>query len=952
MFKVLDIPFSGTRLEGLTRSTTICEYRGNINSSGNLIDYSGKGHHLTPSATFSSIDSNIQDNKGNIIRSAYYNGTNYFSCAHHDDFNCFDANHTITALVRDDLITTTLGIFSHGQGGVSGIGLIINGVTYRATVSYSSGSGYVSVTNTSTISQKIIYIIQIVRSSDISTLYINGTAGVPLSVASYGIDVSRTFYLGANDGANTNVATIPYFRIDTEALSTTELAFERDYLSGCVIGIPSIFNKTNSVLSSNKKYWTFTRSTIAYNTLNNRSLIGVGPNIPRIDSDKSLLLEKSTTNYTLHSSDLTDGFKESRPAGDANVNWQSCASDYDGSNLIVGSISYLYTSSNYGLTWTERQPAGAVTKRWSAVASDDDGSNLIACVGVSAGRAYLSIDSGSTWNEATPAGAADMDWRDAAMDSDGSVIVLAAYGKRLWITTNSGGLWSELRPSGVDADYNWFTCCCDSDGSVIYAGIANGRLWVSTNTGSTWTETRPAGDANKNWSNIKCSADGSIAIASVDASGRLYVTTTTGAAWSEVRPNGDAGFNWRALAISADGTIMYAGTDAGLSFKSTNSGTTWTQIYPTGTTGFAWRKFSCSKSGHCLVAPTYSSGRLWINPWGTPGLYNISTNGKIFDDANQIMDGIIGDSTDTIHGVAQAITLTANPFTSSAFFAPGNKSFTYISNDSVANAYAYFDLTNKKVLTTGAGCLNAQIEGYGNLTRCGITFTGIAGTNIIKYCAANADGDNDFAGDGVTVNTWIAGAQVEQHKHWTSYYATTTASASRSADVMTSPTIPNIGSMPGIIGNTYHYSKLHVEFEAKMYYPSNSYMGETTYMLEISGNTGTASSTRNRLYIRVEDPTGVITTKFYDNSSTEHILTSIANPVTFSNWNTYKIIIDCADLTNMDMKFNGTTGVNSSSNRSGTAVFDMTNCAIRLMQTNDGQVFESEYIKNIKFWVG
>ena len=49
----------------------------------------------------------------------------------------------------------------------------------------------------------------------------------------------------------------------------------------------------------------------------------------------------------------------------------------------------LYTSSDSGANWTERQPAGDVDKNWDSVASDADGSNLIA--GAYGGRLYTLV---------------------------------------------------------------------------------------------------------------------------------------------------------------------------------------------------------------------------------------------------------------------------------------------------------------------------------------------------------------------------------------------------------------------------------------------------------------------------------------------------------------------------------------------------------------------------------
>ena len=54
------------------------------------------------------------------------------------------------------------------------------------------------------------------------------------------------------------------------------------------------------------------------------------------------------------------------------------------------------------------------------------------------------------------------------MSDDGSVII-AGNSQRLYLSTNSGANWSEVRPAG-DADKNWRTSAMSDDGSVIIAG--------------------------------------------------------------------------------------------------------------------------------------------------------------------------------------------------------------------------------------------------------------------------------------------------------------------------------------------------------------------------------------------------------------------------------------------------------------------------------------------------
>lgn len=239
--------------------------------------------------------------------------------------------------------------------------------------------------------------------------------------------------------------------------------------------------------------------------------------------------------------------------------WRAAACDADGSNLIVAAwAGRLYTSSNSGATWTERQPAGANDQRWQTVASDADGSNLVA--GTSAGRLWTSSDGGASWTERQPAGNVDGDWRGASSSSDGSVLLVGNYSGRLYITSNGGTTWRELTPAGA-ADKNWQGTACDADGSNLIVGVEGGRLYTSSNSGSSWTERRPVGDTNQKWSRFASDSDGSVLLASDEA--RLYSSIDAGATWVEQQPAGNTNVNWVSSCINSDGSYFVVGAYGG-----------------------------------------------------------------------------------------------------------------------------------------------------------------------------------------------------------------------------------------------------------------------------------------------------------------------------------------------------------------------------------------------------
>ncbi len=147
------------------------------------------------------------------------------------------------------------------------------------------------------------------------------------------------------------------------------------------------------------------------------------------------------------------------------------------------------------------------------------------------------------------------------------------------------------------------------------------------------------------------------------------------------------------------------------------------------------------------------------------------------------MDGLIADATDGDHGITQAVTLTAVNWCASCFSKKGNKNFLYIEDETVANAYAYFDIDLGTVETIGAGAVNAYIEDWGDgYIRACLIVLGTVAAHTFAYKTANADTDKDFSGDALTVNTYLWGMQIEPGDYMTSYIDTLTAAVTRTAD--------------------------------------------------------------------------------------------------------------------------------------------------------------------------
>jgi cysteine-rich repeat protein len=144
------------------------------------------------------------------------------------------------------------------------------------------------------------------------------------------------------------------------------------------------------------------------------------------------------------------------------------------------------------------------------------------------------------------------------------------------------------------------------------------------------------------------------------------------------------------------------------------------------------------------------------------------------------------DATDGDHGVSQTVLHTAVAHTFSVYVDPSTYTWAYLSNDTVANATAYFNLATCTAGTVGAGAtahVDALQGSDGAWCRIGITYTGTSANHTLRIQCAEADGDKAISGDGSTTACALSHAQLEVGTRPMLPVLTTTAAAAKAADV-------------------------------------------------------------------------------------------------------------------------------------------------------------------------
>jgi hypothetical protein len=182
--------------------------------------------------------------------------------------------------------------------------------------------------------------------------------------------------------------------------------------------------------------------------------------------------------------------------------------------------------------------------------------------------------------------------------------------------------------------------------------------------------------------------------------------------------------------------------------------------------------------------------------WGTLNS-TITPNNTISPDGTQNADKFVeNNGTGSKWVYSTPIVTAGSVYTYSIFAKKGERDFIYINAYSNANLRAWFNLNTGTIGATNAG-VSAKIENYGNgWYKCSVTITAAIGVQFYLLGVSNANNVEDYTGDG-TSGIYIWGAQGEQSSYPTSYIPTTTASATRVADLDTTDTIQTAQTFAG-----------------------------------------------------------------------------------------------------------------------------------------------------------
>jgi hypothetical protein len=205
------------------------------------------------------------------------------------------------------------------------------------------------------------------------------------------------------------------------------------------------------------------------------------------------------------------------------------------SNSTFNPNGQIFTSTNYGVTWTDQGYNGL----WTAVASSSAGANIVA-VQRGGGDIFTSNDYGAAWTDEGNPGGSYAYWYSVASSSTGNdlVGVEESPGFPSTISTftsnNYGATWTNSNNLGQNA-----YVASSSTGSNIVVAQEGGDLLTSTNYGATWTDRGDSGS----WYAIASSSDGTHLVLAANNGDLFTANITSGVANYAKYDNGAKVFN-------------------------------------------------------------------------------------------------------------------------------------------------------------------------------------------------------------------------------------------------------------------------------------------------------------------------------------------------------------------------------------------------------------------------
>jgi hypothetical protein len=419
--------------------------------------------------------------------------------------------------------------------------------------------------------------------------------------------------------------------------SAGSVYYSSNYGANWVIinSLPTSNSWTGLSISSNGLYM-FTAinggaiySTVTNNLTNITGTIGINTTSPNYTLDVSGTINTTqgltTTNITgsaIGAFQMNWGSNVIFPTA-SNWNDNNTAISSTGQYMIAGSAggSYIYVSSDFGVTWNTITTTLPTNATWFGVATSSTGQYMLAAI--TGGGVYISSNYGinGSWSlipaTSLPTNAT---WRCVQISSNGQYMVASAASGSVYLSTNTGSTWTQI--TALATNGNYFNIAMSSTGQYMYTNSqTTSGLYYSNNYGTSWSTLTNGVPSSINSYQIAVSSTGQYVLTASQA--LLLLSSDYGKSFSPAPVNFYGG--WQTCTMSSTGQYMYAGPGSNYLYYSTNFGVTWNPTYLPLTSG-NWNSLSMSSNGQYMMVANYGGG-IYINsgiPITTMGINNSS----------------------------------------------------------------------------------------------------------------------------------------------------------------------------------------------------------------------------------------------------------------------------------------------------------------------------------------
>ena len=491
-------------------------------------------------------------------------------------------------------------------------------------------------------------------------------------------------------------------------------------------------------------------------------------------SNSGLIITASSTTFNGNDASSTGLITDNL---NASFGWKAIASDLSGQHLVAAvNGGQIYTSSDYGVTWTPRDSA----RSWYSVASDSSGKYLAAVV--QGGKIYTSNDYGVTW---TPHSSSSL-WTSVASDSSGQYLVATSYNSdgqsgQIYTSNDYGATWIPRNSS-----LPWYAVSSDSTGKYLAVAApynsrthTAGGIYISNDYGVTWTPTNAP--TNILFDSIASDSTGSNLVAVAQRAGAQIFTSSNGGTTWTAR---DSARYWLSVASDSSGQHLVAVVNGGYIYTASstlsNYGVTWTPR----DSSRNWTSVTSNSTGQYLVAVVqggkiYTSndyGVTWT-PQSIPDTSNpvtrifttaVATTNNFLTEAGHnnwivVAQGVAVDISGAVYNTAANVfKAIMDPITHlfGSFFVGSNSGGQVVPQITVANIIPYTGATSTETLkwnpsidwdtaVNGGTCLYSYNNDYSNPTTVtcshndttSLSRPGRSGSRTVYFRAIDAHGD-------------------------------------------------------------------------------------------------------------------------------------------------------------------------------------------------------------------